>query len=260
MYDFKGKTALVTGGGSGIGRATAKHLAAGGAQIIVADINADGAAQTVAAIGAACNATTLDVTCEASWTTLGEALGERAIDIMVNCAGIGRAGNFEDLTLDDWNAQIAVNLTGVFLGTQFAMRRMRPRNRGGIVNISSIYGEIGAADTVGYCATKGGVMLLSKAAAMHAGTYCPGVRVMSIAPTYVDSEMLDPIAEATGNRAELLAGMAALVPAGRVATPQDVAQGIGFLASDHASMISGSTLFVDGGQLAGLTGTHSNDN
>ena len=257
MFDFTGKTALITGGGSGIGRATAKHLAASGAEVIVADINAEGAATTVKAIGVACTAKTLDVTSEASWSALGQDLGDWSIDCMINGAGIGRAGNFEDLSLEDWNAQVAVNLTGVFLGTQFAMRRMRPRNSGVIINISSIYGEIGSADTAGYCATKGGVITLSKAAAMHAGTHCPGVRVMSIAPTYVDSEMLDPVAEAMGNREEMLAKMAALVPAGRVATPEDIAQSIAFLASDHANMISGSNLLVDGGQLAGLAGTHA---
>ncbi len=255
---LEGKAAIVTGGASGIGRATCKLFAQEGANVIVADLDMDGAQATVEAIGAAACPYTLDVTKEEAWEGLmagGLGVGGN-LDILVNCAGIGRAGDFEELSLEDWNAMVAVNLTGVFLGCKHGVRAMRQAGNGGsIVNISSIAGLVGGDDIAGYSATKGGVTMLTKSVALHGARF--GIRCNSVHPTYVDSEMLDPVAEAFPDRETMLAGMAKLVPLGRVATPQDIANAILFLASDEAAIVTGSALLADGGQLAGLPSAHT---
>ncbi|NOX93648.1 MAG: glucose 1-dehydrogenase [Alphaproteobacteria bacterium] len=255
---LEGKTAIVTGGASGIGRATCKLFADEGAKIVVADIDMDGAQATVESIGAAACPHALNVTKEEAWEELmASGLGaEKNLDILVNCAGIGRAGSFEELSLEDWNAMVAVNLTGVFLGCKHACKAMRRAGNGGsIVNISSIAGLVGGSDIAGYSATKGGVTMLSKSVALHGARH--GIRCNSVHPTYVDSEMLDPIVDAFPDRETMLAGMAQEVPIGRVATPQDIAYTILFLASDESAMVTGSALVADGGQLAGLPSKHS---
>lgn len=252
------KVAIVTGGASGIGRAACKLFADHGARVVVADIDLDGAKGTAEAIGAGATARRLDVSNEAAWesTITSCVKAEKRLDVLVNCAGIGRAGNFEALSLEDWNAMIAVNLTGVFLGCKIGVKAMREIGNGGsIINISSIAGLVGGEDIGGYSASKGGVTMLTKSVALHAARY--QVRCNSVHPTYVDSEMLDPVAAQFPNRAAMLAGMAELVPLGRVAVPRDIANAILFLASDESAMVTGSALLVDGGQLAGLPSRHS---
>jgi len=255
---LEGKVAIVTGGASGIGRATCELFAKEGAVVIVADIDLDGAHATAESIGSAATAFDLDVSSEAAWERLFAHCLEtqNRTDILVNCAGTGRAGNFEDLSLEDWNAMVAVNLTGVFLGCKHGVKTMRQAGNGGsIVNISSIAGLVGGEDIAGYSATKGGVTMLTKSVALHGAPY--GVRCNSIHPTYVDSEMLDPVAEMFPDRETMLAGMAELVPLGRVAVPKDIAYTILFLASEESAMVTGSALIADGGQLAGLPSKHS---
>lgn len=258
MSRFDGKVAVVTGGASGIGRATALAFAREGAKVVVADINEAGAAETARRVGGQSFAFRLDVSNPAAWDALAAEVLNRfnRFDVLVNGAGIGWAGRFEDMPLDAWNAMVAVNLTGVMLGCQVAVKAMKTAGNGGaIVNISSVGGLVGGEDIVGYCATKGGVTLLTKSVAL----YCAkaGIRCNSVHPTYVDTEMLDPVAAAFGSREAMLKGMAAEVPMGRVARPEDVAGAILYLASDDAAMVSGSALLVDGAQLAGLPARHT---
>ncbi len=255
-----GPVTLVTGGASGIGRATCRVLAGEGRDIAVCDVNREGAEQTLRILReqSAGNhrACLLDVSAQASWQSLAADLRSDGCTLngLVNCAGIGRNGDFAALSLADWNAMVAVNLTGTFLGCQFAMTVM-PEG-GVVVNIASIGAFAGGADIAGYCATKGGVTALTRAVAMYGAPR--GIRVCAVAPTYVDSEMLDEVADNFSSRAEMLAGMAELVPIGRVASPEDIARAIQFLMSDSAGMITGTTLQVDGGQLAGLPSRHAN--
>jgi NAD(P)-dependent dehydrogenase (short-subunit alcohol dehydrogenase family) len=252
-----GRVALVTGGASGIGRATCRRLAAEGAKIVVADINEAGGRHTVEEIGGRARFVRLDVAAEPSWEhAVAEVLGAFGrLDILVNCAGIGFTGSVEDTTLADWNRIVAVNLTGTFLGCKHAVRAMKPLKRGSIINISSVAGIVGGEDLTAYSATKGGVTVMTKAIALNCAA--KGIRCNAILPTYVDSEMLDPVAAALGSREALLTSMAELVPLGRVALPDDIANAVLFLASDESAMITGSAMLVDGGTTAGLPSRHS---
>jgi 3(or 17)beta-hydroxysteroid dehydrogenase len=254
-----GKVAIVTGGGSGIGRATAGTLAREGAKVIVADIDFERAKVTADAIGPSALAVKMDVRHEAEW----QAVTARAIelfgklDIVCNVAGIGFAGSIEDLTADQWQKMVDVNLTGVVWGCKHGIKAIRTSGgSGAIINVSSLGGLVGIADVAAYCATKGGVTILSKSVALHCAEQHLPIRCVSIHPTYVDSEMLDPVAAAFPSREAMLQGMSAQVPMGRVAKPQDIANAILFAASDEAAMISGSAIIVDGAQLAGPKSAH----
>lgn len=254
------KVIIVTGGASGIGRSTALTLAREGAYVAVADINADGAAVTVEQIGERAIAIPLDVTVESSWA---EATNKTIdcfgrVDGLANIAGIGFPGTILDLTLQQWDRMIAVNLTGVMLGCQAAIRAITlTGGSGAIVNVSSIGGLVGAADVAGYSGSKGGVTTLTKSVALYCGEQGLPIRCVSVHPTYVDTEMLDPVGDAVGDRAAMVASMARLVPIGRIATPQDVANAILFAASDEAAMMSGHALVIDGAQLAGPRSAHT---
>ena len=255
-----GKVAIITGGGSGIGRATCKTFAAEGARVIVADIDFERAKATADAIGEAAEAFKLDVGSEEGW----QACVDRAVslfgklDVVCNIAGVGFPGTIEDLTADQWQKMVSVNLTGVVWGCKYGIKAIRASGGvGAIINVSSVGGLVGIADVAGYCATKGGVSILSKSVALHCAAQHLPIRCVSVHPTYVDSEMLDPVAEAFPSREAMLQGMSALVPIGRIAKPQDIANTILFAASDEAAMISGSAIIVDGAQLAGPVSAHS---
>ncbi|RMF10117.1 MAG: SDR family oxidoreductase [Alphaproteobacteria bacterium] len=255
-----GRVAVITGGASGIGRATAVMLAHEGARVIAADLNLAGAEETARRCGEGGIARELDVSEPESWRAVFDDVLDICgrLDVLVNGAGVGWAGDFANMPMDAWNTMVAVNLTGVMLGCQAGVKAMeRAGNGGSIINISSMGGLVGGDDIVGYCATKGGVTLLTKAVALYCARRKSGIRCNSVHPTYVDTEMLDPIAEAYGDRDAMLKAMGALVPLGRVARPDDVAHAILFLASDESAMVSGSPLLVDGAQLAGFPGVHA---
>lgn len=255
---LSGRVAVVTGGSSGIGLATCLRFAEEGARVIAADIEST-AVKEIVATGTV-SAAHLDVASEESWLGLLDDVreGQQRLDILVNCAGIGVAGNLEELSLDDWNRLIAVNLTGPFLGIKHALPIMREcENGGSIINVSSIAGIVGGEDLAGYSASKGGLTVFTKSAALYCARHAPGVRCNSVHPTYVDSPMLDPVAVQFGSRRTMLEGMAAEVPLGRVAVPDDVADAMIFLASDESRMMTGAQLVLDGGQLAGIPSRHS---
>lgn len=257
---FNGKAAFITGAASGIGKATAKAFAAEGALVFLADMDIKKASQIAKTIGATAQALALDVSCETSWkNALAKVAGKTGhLDILVNCAGIGVAGNFEETSLEDWQNILDVNLTGVFLGCKHGIPLLRRApGDASIINISSIAGLVGGEDIAAYSASKGGVTMLSKSVALHCARHARNVRCNSVHPTYVNSEMLDPVAEQFSSREEMLEGMAQEVPLGRVAEPTDIANMIQFLASENARMITGAQMLVDGGQLAGLPARHS---
>jgi NAD(P)-dependent dehydrogenase (short-subunit alcohol dehydrogenase family) len=227
---------------------------------MIADIDDAAANKSTNTIGDGAIPFHLDVTKEEHWQqAVTYCLDQfKRLDIVVNCAGIGVSGDFEETDLSEWNNMIAVNLTGVMLGCKHGIKGMKAGNTGGsIINLSSLGGLIGAPDVVGYCATKGGVTLLTKSVALYCAQHKLNIRCNSVHPTYVDSEMLDPIAEMFGSREAMITAMATEVPIGRIAIPQDIANAILFLSSDESAMITGSPLIVDGGQAAGVMGKHS---
>ena len=259
MLDLTGRVALVTGGASGIGRASAHALAAQGARVIVADINETGGVETAETIGNAAGFVHLDVTDEAAWCRALDYVisTEGGLDILANVAGIGTGGDFEDLALSDWHRMMAVNATGPYLGCKHAIRAMAGSGRpGAIINVGSIAADRAAPDLVGYCASKGALRMLSKSVALHCAHKGYPIRCNAVHPTYVDSEMLDPIADLYGSREAMVQAMSRLVPLGRLAKPADIAAAVVFLASDGAAMITGTELFVDGGHTAGVPPSH----
>jgi NAD(P)-dependent dehydrogenase (short-subunit alcohol dehydrogenase family) len=246
---FEGRVALVTGGASGIGRATALRLAEEGASVVVTDLQ-DEAGEAVAAEIREGDGEALfvghDVSDQASWEralgAAGEAFGR--LDVLVNNAGIGDTAAIEDTSLEEYEKTIAVDQTGVFLGMKMAAPMLAESGHGAIVNVSSIFGTTGGfGASPAYHAAKGAITTLTKNAALHWAT--EGIRVNSIHPGFIDTPLLD---QAKGTPFEDL--MVQSTPMGRLGLPGEVAAGIAYLASDDASFVTGSELYVDGGYTA----------
>lgn len=257
---FESKVALVTGAASGIGRATALALAHEGARVVIGDIDESGGKATVGMIGDCAVFERLDVTSERDWQSVITATIERfgGVDVLANIAGIGISGDFEDTRLDDWNRVVAVNMTGPFLGAKHGVRAISRHGRGGaIVTVASIAAQLGASDLAAYSASKGGVVMLMKCVALHCAERRYNIRVNVVNPTFVDTEMLDHAADLRGGREALISDLVRLIPAGRLARPEDVARAVLFLASDEATLVTGTVLNVDGGQTAGFPAKHS---
>jgi NAD(P)-dependent dehydrogenase (short-subunit alcohol dehydrogenase family) len=247
---FEGRVAIVTGSGGGIGRATALRLADEGAAVVCADIDGDGARVTLdqlVAAGGRGVAVTCDVTDEASAAaTVGAATDQLGgLDVLVNIAGVGSFSPSIDLPLDKWRRTIEVNLTGTFIMCQLALPHL-VAGRGTIVNMASVAGHRATAYNAAYCASKGGVVMLTQALAVEFGP--AKVRVNCVCPSSVDTAFLKGFEIPPEADFSLLARNAS--PLARRSTAEEVAGAIAFLASDDASMISGTSLMVDGGATA----------
>ena len=244
-----GKIALVTGGGSGIGRATALTFAREGAAVVVTDLREESAAETAAMIaeaGGKARAMAQDVTDEAEWQAVFASVraNEGRLDILFNNAGVGNGGvMLAETTLDHWRHVNAANVEGVFLGTKYGIELMAEGGGGSIVNVSSIYGKVGAVGSVAYNASKGAVCLLTKGAALECGKAGNGVRVNSVHPGFIETGMT---AERFKDNA-VRDWMIGRTPIGRSGVPQDIANGVLYLASDESSFVTGAELVIDGG-------------
>ena len=252
----KGKVALVTGGASGIGRASALLLAKEGAALVVTDIQDDGGKDVVAAIKkAGGDAIYLrhDVADEDAWIGVVAETKKRfgKVHVLVNNAGIAITGSVLTMTLADWRRQQAINLDGVFLGVKHCLPLMRESGGGSIVNISSLAGLKGSATLAGYCATKGGVRLFTKAVAMECGAARDNVRVNSVHPGIIETPIWNSIlpgGAAPGANAPNLDGISEnVVPIGVKGLPEDIAAGVLYLASDDSRYVTGTELVIDGG-------------
>lgn len=248
MPQFEGKTALVTGGGSGIGAAICRQLAASGAHVVVTDLRmeaAESVAREIAEAGGTATAFTYDTT---SAEQAGEAVRHAretygALHLAVNNAGIGPEPKpMGELDLDDWNKVIAINLNGVAYGMRFQLPAMEEAGGGAIVNIASILGSVATPNAASYVAAKHGVVGLTKAAALEYAS--KSIRVNSVGPGYIDTPLLSELPE------DALTGLLGLHPVGRLGTPDEVAALTCFLLSDEASFITGSYHLVDGGYTA----------
>lgn len=246
MGRLEGKIAIITGGASGIGRATVLRLAAAGCRVVATDVDPAGE-RVVAGVDGACFVEH-DVADEAAWERAIDATlrAHGRLDVLVNNAGVSRVGAVTDMTLQDWRALMAINLDGVFLGVKHGIRAMRRHGEGGaIVNVSSISGIVGAPMSSAYCASKGGVRLLTKAVALECAA--EKIRVNSVHPGAVRTAIWSTVG--LGPQDE--AAIAAAQPMGRMAEPEEVADAIAYLASDAARFMTGSELVIDGGWSAG---------
>ncbi len=233
---LEGKTALVTGGSRGIGRAIALELGRAGAAVVVGYRSGkDDAEQVAAEIGG--RAVQADVSSPDSARSLVESAGE--LDILVNNAGLTRDGLLARMPDEDWRTVIETNLSSVFYTCRAAARGMMKRRAGSIVNVSSIVGVRGNWGQTNYAASKAGIIGFTKSLARELGSR--NVRANVVAPGYVKTQLTDVLPE------EATTAMLAATPLGRLGQPEDVAGAVRFLCSDEASFITGEVLLVDGG-------------
>jgi NAD(P)-dependent dehydrogenase (short-subunit alcohol dehydrogenase family) len=238
--------ALITGGAQGIGFACAEALAADGAQIVIADINEPGAKAAVAKLGDDARAYGCDMGDPVAVGNLFDAIEQDigVVSVLVNNAGIAAPGDFLDLDIAQFSSVIAVNLTGCFVATQRAAKTMVANGiKGAIVNMSSINAQVAIPSIAAYCASKGGVMQLTKSAALALAPH--GIRVNAVGPGSIDTAMMAGV----NANPEAMATVMSRTPLGRVGDPREIGDVVAFLAGPKASYITGETIYVDGGRL-----------
>ena len=251
----QGKKAMVTGAAQGLGAAQAAMLAREGAKVLLADINAEGAAEQAAKINAELGAGTafsvkLDVTKEDEWVAAVAFAADKlgGLSVLVNNAGVGVRGNIETCTLEDWHRGFAINVDSVFLGCQKALPLLKDNQPGSIINISSIAGLIASDTMPGYNASKAAVWMLTKSVALYCAKMGWDIRCNSVHPTFVDTPILDGIVASSGKAKDVIMGkLGRQIPLGRIGEPDDIASGVLYLASDESRFMTGAELKLDGG-------------
>ncbi|ARV12306.1 SDR family oxidoreductase [Aquimarina sp. 2-A2] len=256
MDRVKNKVAIVTGGASGLGKSSAILLAREGAKIVITDVDDENGTKVVQDInndGGEAIFIKQDVSKEEEWKMVIETTIKTygKLHIVANSAGIGIGGTVEDVTLDDWKNLIDVNLHGTFLGTQYGIKGMKETGEGGsIINFSSIEGLIGDPNLPAYNASKGGVTIFTKSAALHCAKQGYKIRVNSIHPAYIWTPMVENFLKAQGNVEEGKKQLESLHPVGHLGEPDDIGYGVVYLASDESKFMTGSELVIDGGYTA----------
>ena len=263
MNSLDGKVALISGAARGIGAETARCMVAAGARVVIGDVLLHEGQATADALGAAAVFTPLDVTDPAQWDAAIALATARfgGLDILVNNAGLFLGRDFEEVTLEEWQKLAAVNLTGVWLGTKQAVPALKARGAdsaqgSAIVNLASVAGVVGSDLDPLYSMTKGGVTLFTKSTALNFGRKGYRIRVNSIHPGVIRTDMGTPtfVARATQHGSNDLAASEKVAlaghPIGRLGEVEDIAKGIVFLASDDAGFMTGSAMVVDGGMTA----------
>ena len=248
---LEGKVALVTGAGSGIGRAAALAFAREGAKVVVADVAAEGGKETVRLIEQAGGAALFvegDVSVSASVEVMVQAAVEQygRLDCAYNNAGIeGAQAPTAECAEDNWDRVLSINLKGVWLCMKHELAHMVASGGGAIVNTASVAGLVGFPGIPAYCASKGGVVMLTKTAALEYATQ--GIRVNAVCPGVIRTPMIERF---LGGSAEAEAEFVALEPVERMGTPEEVAEAVVWLCSDAASFVTGHAMPVDGGLVA----------
>lgn len=245
-----GKVIIVTGGGSGIGRATASVLAGEGATVVVTDINRNGGLETVQRIGGQSRFVEQDTSKEEDWQrVIADVMTQHGrLDGLVNNAGImGRyPARFENETLEEWRRMLSINVEGVFLGCKHAVPAMRNGGGGSIVNMSSLAAFVGTPELPSYGASKGAVRQFTKTVAIDCARKRYNIRCNSVHPGVIDTPMAGEMMTNEKGRARATAW----VPMGVLGRPEDIAYGVLYLISDESRFVTGSELVIDGGMAA----------
>jgi NAD(P)-dependent dehydrogenase (short-subunit alcohol dehydrogenase family) len=249
------KVAIVTGGALGIGRACALKLAEEGAAVVVTDLNRANGSLVVEEIhrqGGDAIFVQHDVAQEGEWSRVVDATIEqyKRLDVLVNNAGVALAKDVEHTTLDEWRRLMSINLDGVFLGTKHAISAMKAKRSGSIINLSSIEGLIGDPNLAAYNASKGGVRIFTKSAALYCAKAGYNIRVNSVHPGYIWTPMVESFLKSQGDVAEGRKLLDSLHPIGHIGEPDDIAYGVLYLASDESKFVTGTELVIDGGYTA----------
>ena len=255
MARLKGKVSVITGGGSGIGRAICERFCEEGAIVIVADIDESAGQQVAKTLGEPTSFFQLDVREKGQWHSLMSEVAKEygKLDILVNNAGIlstTSRQSVEEVNLEEWRSVQSVNVEGVFLGCQAAIKVMKS-GEGAIVNLSSVAGLIASPGIVAYGASKGAVRQLTKSIAVDCARKGYGIRCNSVHPGLIDTDMgQNSMHMGGGNPEENYRNRVALTPMGEAGSPIDIANGIVFLASEEARHVTGAELVIDGGLTA----------
>lgn len=241
---LKDKVAIITGGASGIGEATARRFVQEGAKVTIADMNVEKGEAFVKELGDAAIFVQTNVTDEANVENMVaktvDAFGK--VDILFNNAGIGDLQPTDELSFSDWQKTISVNLDGVFLVAKHAIRAMKKNGSGSIINTASILGHVGDAQVASYAASKGAVANLTRALAIEFAQ--DNIRVNAVCPGYIVTPLIDQLDDAAREY------LVTQHPIGRLGKPEEIANAVLFLASDEASFVTGANLLVDGGYTA----------
>jgi len=255
MDRLRGKAAFITGGGSGIGRAIAQRFAGEGASVMVADIRADAAAQTaqmIAADGARAASVYVDVTdADAVQSAVARTADELGgIDVVVNNAGITIVGAAHELSAEQWDRELSINLKSVYLVSRAAWSHLQARGGGSIVSTASIAGLWAIPDDAAYCASKAAVIMLTKCMALDGAR--EQIRANCVCPGFVQTPMIDGYFDDQPDPQAARRFATGLHPLGRLGEPVDIADAFVYLASDEARWVTGTALVVDGGLTSGI--------
>lgn len=253
MGRLKDKIALISGGGSGLGEAMGRLFAQEGAKVVITDVDEERGNAVVSEIkndGKDAMFLKHDVTSEEEWESVVKKVIDKyeQLNVVVNNAGVAMLNNVAETSFADWKRETDINLDGVFLGTKHGVLAMKKlKVKGSIINISSILGLVGDSNAAAYAASKGGVKLLTKSAALYCAEHKLNIRVNSIHPGYIDTPMVEgEIASGHATREEL----DDMHPIGHIGEPMDIAYGALYLASDESKFVTGSELVIDGGYTA----------
>ena len=248
------KVALVTGGASGIGLATAVALGEAGYHVVIGDITKDAGEKACADLvsrGLSATFAMLDVSSEEQWAAAAELISTQCgrLDVLVNNAGIGAGGSYDTTELTQFNQVMLINVAGVFLGCKYSIPLMEKSDGGSVINISSVFGIVADQLTMVYSASKGAVRAMTKSIALDCASRGNGVRVNSVHPGFIETPMVTNANASVPEdiATEYTARTVGQTPMGRMGQPQELANVIVFLASDGSSFMTGSEVVVDGG-------------